>query len=125
MSKNIEWEKIKEDMKKAINLTIDQENYQVEIEILDKELIDKQLSGNLIQSEASLQQLLKGYVEDKTINPKITINQETNRILLDFDNQQDAQTIYNFFEKFFFGDILKTMIEALFGAFGGMYGSDG
>jgi hypothetical protein len=124
MSENIEWEKIKEDMKKAINLTIDQEKNQVKIEILDKELIDNQLSGNFIQNEVSLQKLLKGYVEDKTIKPKITINQERNHILLDFNNQQDAHTIYNFFEKFFFGDILKTMVEALFGAFGGIYGNE-
>jgi len=124
MSINLDWEKIKEDMKRSINLTINKDTHSVRIDILDEKFIEDQMSGNLIQSEASLKHLMNGYIE-KTINPKIEVNREENFIILELENEEDTQKIYDFFYKFFFGDILKNMIEALFGAFGSMYGTDG
>lgn len=124
MSKNLDWEQIKKDMEKSINLKIDEEAFLVRIDILDEEFIKKQMSGSLIQNEASLKQLMEGYIEDKSIDPEIEINREENYILLKLDNREDTFIIYNFFKEFFFGDILKDMIEALFGAFGAMYGTN-
>lgn len=123
MSTNLDWEKIKEDMKKSINLTINKNTHSVRIDILDEDFIENQVSGNLIQSEASLKQFMNGYIE-KTIKPKIKVNRDENFIILELNNKEDTQIIYDFFSKFFYGDILKNMIEALFGAFGSMYGTE-
>ncbi|MFO7795629.1 MAG: hypothetical protein ACQERB_01910 [Promethearchaeati archaeon] len=124
MGLNIEWEKLKKVLNDIIEISLDEDSSSVKINISDKDFMESKLGRNLIGSEDSINLLLNNYIKDKNIKPKIEINREENSILLSLDNNHDAKKIQKFFEDFFFGDILKNMIEALFGAFGGMYGTE-
>jgi len=124
MGLNIEWEKLKKVLNEIIKISMDEDSSSVKINISDKDFMESKLGRNLIGSEASINLLLNNYIKDKNIKPKIQVNREENYILLKLDNNQDAKEIQKFFRDFFFGDILKNMIETLFGAFGGMYGTE-
>ncbi|TFF84929.1 MAG: hypothetical protein EU518_01985 [Promethearchaeota archaeon] len=124
MGLNIEWEKLKKVLNEIIEISLDEDSSLVKIHISDKDFMESKLGRNIIGSEASINLLLNNYIKDKSIKPKIEINREENNIFLKLENNRDAKKIQKFFQDFFFGDILKNMIEALFGAFGGMYGSE-
>ena len=124
MGLNLDWKKLEKVLKKIIKISLDENPSIVRIDIKDKDFMESKLGHNLIGTEASISQLLIAYIEDKNINPKIEVNREENYILLDLETVEDAKKIENFFQDFFFGDILNNMLEALFGAFGSTYGTE-
>jgi len=119
---NFNWEEIKEKLVKAVKLEKNKADLSVKIIIKELDIEDNQIIGNILKSEKEMKQSLAQFInQGKPVNCEVEVNQDEKFILLKFNEIKMWQKTYEFFNDFFFGDYLKKMIEAMMGAFGGIF----
>ncbi len=122
---NFNWEEIKEKLAKAVKLEKNKADLSVKIIIKELDIEENQIIGNILKSEKEMKQSLAQFInQGKPVNCEVEVNQDEKFILLKFNEIKMWQKTYEFFNDFFFGDYLKKMIEAMMGAFGGIFGKD-
>ena len=76
----------------------------------------------MLKSEDEMKQSLSAFInEGKPIDCDVEVNQKERYILLKFREKRIWIKTFELFNDLFFGDYLKKMIEAMMGAFGGMF----
>lgn len=119
---NFNWEEIKEKLAKAVKLEKNKADLSVKIIIKELDIEENQIIGNILKSEKEMKQSLAQFInQGKPVNCEVEVNQDEKFILLTFNEIKMWQKTYEFFNDFFFGDYLKKMIEAMMGAFGGIF----
>ncbi|MBD3197787.1 MAG: hypothetical protein GF317_22235 [Candidatus Lokiarchaeota archaeon] len=112
-------------MRAAVNLElIEAENY-IEIQILNTEMLNQELTNGLIGDKVSIQRTLSQYVnKGEPLECKVDNIETENKLRIFIEDDNLLKKSYEFFKNFFFGDFFKDMIEAMKGAFGGLYGGN-
>jgi hypothetical protein len=119
------WEEIKEKLAKSIRLESNKDELSIRITILDANVEDNKIIGNMLKSQEEMKQSLAHFINDgKPIDCDIDVNQEKKYIFIKYKDKKLWKKTYELFNDIFFGDYLKKMIEAMMGAFGGMFGRD-
>ncbi|MEJ2276557.1 MAG: hypothetical protein P8Y70_02235 [Candidatus Lokiarchaeota archaeon] len=125
MNHKIEWEKIRSKFNESIKIKKDAERNRVIISFLDSDLLENDMFKLILENESGLKDTLRNYTRiSEPINYDIEIDKNSNVIIITFKRKKVMDQSYDFFEELFHGDLLKEMIEAIFGAFGGFYGND-
>ena len=122
---NLNWDEIKENLQKAVELKKNQDDLSIKISIKNPYLEENQLVGSMLKNEEELRQSLSAIVnEGQPMDCDIQVNQQEKFILLRFKEKKFWEKTYEFFNDMFFGDYLKKMIDAMMGAFGDMFGKE-
>lgn len=122
---NLNWDEIKETLRKSIKLDENMENLSIKIIILESNIEENQFIGKILKSEDEMRQSLSAFInEGKPIDCNVEVNQEERYILLKFREKEIWNKTLELFNDLFFGDYLKKMIEAMMGAFGGMFSKE-
>ncbi len=122
---HLNWEEIKENLRKAVELEKIMNNLSIKITIKESNIQENQYLGKMLKNEDEMKQSLSAFINDgKPIDCDVEINQEERYILLKFREKKMWKKTYELFNDLFFGDYLKKMIEAMMGAFGGIFGRE-
>ena len=122
---NLNWDEIKEEFRKAVKLNKNHNDLSIKIIIKTSYIEENQLVGSMLKNEEEMRQSLSAIVNGgQPIDCDIEVNQQEKSILLRFREKKFWEKTYEFFNELFFGDYLKKMIDAMMGAFGGMFGKD-
>ena len=122
---NLNWDKIKEILRKSVKLDQKIEDLSIKITIKESNIEENQFIGKMLKSEDEMKQSLSAFInEGKPIDCDVDVNQEENYILLKFRDRKIYDKTFEVFNDLFFGDYLKKMIEAMMGAFGGMFSKE-
>jgi hypothetical protein len=125
MSDDFNWQKMKAKFKDSVKIEKELHNTSIDITFLDDKLIEDDMIIMIIKNKRGLENSLKHYIDiDRSIKYDIEIVKNQNKIIITFEEEEIVDKAYNFFKDFFHGDLLKDMVEALFGAFGRFYGED-
>jgi len=120
----LNWEEIKAKLQKSIKLEKNEKDLSVKIIVLEPNIQDDQIVGNMLKNEAEMKQSLTQFLgKKKLLDCDIKINQPGKNIKLTFRDKTDFTSVYNLLNDMFFGDYFKEMVEALKGAFGESFGS--
>lgn len=120
---NINWEEIKETLQNAVELE-KTEDLMIKLIIKEPNIEENLMVGNMLKNENEMKQFLSAFIsEGRPIDCDVEVNQDERHIILKFKDKELWEKIYEFFNDLFFGDYLKKMVEAMMGAFGGMYGN--
>ena len=115
---------MKEQIQKSIKLEKNENDLSIRILVLESNIEDNQFVGSMLKSEDEMKKSLTQFLnEEKTIDCDIEINQDEKFVEIKLKDKEIWEKTYNLFNDMFFGDYLKNMIEALMGAFGGMFGA--
>ena len=119
---NLNWDEIKEDLRKSVKLDKKMEDLSIKITIKKSNIEENQFIGKMLKSEDEMKQSLSAFInEGKPIDCDVEVNQKERYILLKFREKRLWIKTFELFNDLFFGDYLKKMIEAMMGAFGGMF----
>lgn len=119
------WKEIKEKLQKAVEIESNEDELSVKINIKEPNIEEALMVGNILKSEDEMRQSLSAFInQNQPIDCDIEVNQEEKYISIKFNNKTLWNKTRNLFNDMFFGDYLKTMIEAMMGAFGGIFGKD-
>ena len=122
---NFNWEEIKEKLQKAVDIEKNEDDLFVKIIIKEPNIEEAQMVGDMLKSEDEMRQSLSVFInQNQPIDCDIEVNQEEKYIFLKFKEKQFWEKTYELFNEMFFGDYLKKMMEAMMGAFGGMFGKE-
>ena len=122
---NINWEEIKENFRKSIELKKKKENMSIKIIIKEPIIEENLIVGNILKNENEMKQSLSAFInEGRPIDCDVEVNQDERYIKLKFKDNELWEKTYEFFNDLFFGDYLKKMVEVMMGAFRGMFGKD-
>jgi len=122
---NFNWEEIKEALRKAVELEENDEDLSVKIKIKEPNIEEAQMVGDMLKSEDEMRQSLSAFInQNQPIDCDVEVNQEEKYILIKLREVQMWKKTLKLFNDMFFGDYLKKMIEAMMGAFGGMFGKE-
>ena len=122
---HLNWDEIKENLQKAVELEKIMNDLSIKITIKDSNIQENQYLGKMLKTEDEMKQSLSAFINDgKPIDCDVEVNQEERYILLKFREKKMWKKTYELFNDLFFGDYLKKMIEAMMGAFGGIFGSE-
>ena len=122
---NFNWEEIKEKLQKAVEIESNEEELSVKIKIKEPNIEEAQMVGDMLKNEDEMRQSLSAFInQNKPIDCDVEVNQEEKYILIKFRDDQLWKKTLKLFNDMFFGDYLKKMIEAMMGAFGGMFGKE-
>ncbi|MHA1293804.1 MAG: hypothetical protein ACTSQJ_14200 [Promethearchaeota archaeon] len=125
MTEKFNWDEIKEQLSNSIKLEKNAEDLSLKIIILESNLEENKVVGGMFKGEDEMKRSLGQFLGKKEpIDCNININQEEKYIILKFKNKKDFKKVYNLFQEMFFGDFFKEIIEAMMGAFGGMFGNN-
>ncbi|TFG29042.1 MAG: hypothetical protein EU532_03940 [Promethearchaeota archaeon] len=122
---NLNWDEIKEELRKAVELNKNKDDLSIKIIIKTPYIEENQLVGSILKNEEEMRQYLSAIVNGgQPIDCDIEVNQQEKYILLRFREKKFWEKTYEFFSEMFFGDYFKKMIDAMMGAFGGMFGKE-
>jgi hypothetical protein len=122
---NFNWEEIKEKLSKAVLLEKKIEDLTIKIKILDPLTDENPIIGNMLKTDSEIKRMLAQFAnEGKSVDCDVFVNQVEKIIEVKLRDKEMWEKIYNFFNDLFFGDYLKKMVEAMIGAFGGMFGRE-
>ena len=122
---HLNWDEIKENLQKAVELEKIMNDLSIKITIKDSNIQENQYLGKMLKTEDEMKQSLSAFINDgKPIDCDVEVNQEERYILLKFREKKMWKKTYELFNDLFFGDYLKKMIEAMMGAFGGIFGRE-
>ncbi len=126
LSKKMNWDELKEKMKKAIKLEKDEKAFTVKITLLEAENIkENTMISGMIQDADSIKKSLGQFINNgQPVNCEILGNPAEKLVVIKLENKKWTKKVYDFFYDLFFGDFLKKMMDALMGAFGGMFGKE-
>ncbi len=126
LSKKMNWDELKEKMKKSIKLEKDEKAFTVKITLLEVDGIkENTMISGMIQDADSIKKSLGQFINNgKPVNCEIEGNPADKLVIIKLENKKWTKKVYDFFYDLFFGDFLKKMMDALMGAFGGMFGKD-
>jgi hypothetical protein len=125
MNEDFDWQKIKAKFEDSVKIQKELHNASIEITFLDDNLIEDNMITMIIKNKRGLEDSLRHYINiDRSIKYDIKIVKNQNKVIITFEEEEIIDIAYNFFKDFFHGDLLKDMVEALFGAFGRFYGED-
>ena len=123
--KDSNWDKIKEDLQKAVKLEENKDDLSIKIIILESNIKENQMVGGMLRGGEEMKQSLRQFLgKSEPLDCDISINQEERTILMKFNNNEDFYKVYELLNDMFFGDFFKKMIDALRGAFGATFGHD-
>jgi hypothetical protein len=119
---NLNWDEIKENLRKSVKLDKKMEDLSIKITIKKSNIEENQFIGKMLKNEDEMKQSLSAFInEGKPIDCDVEVNQKERYILLKFREKRIWIKTFELFNDLFFGDYLKKMIEAMMGAFGGMF----
>jgi len=122
---NFNWEEIKEKLSKAVLLEKKIEDLTIKIKILNPLTDENLIISNMLKTESEIKRMLAQFAnEGKSVECDVFVNQVEKVIEIKLKDKEMWEKIYNFFNNLFFGDYLKKMVEAMIGAFGGMFGRE-
>ena len=122
---NLNWDEIKEELLKAVELNKNKDDLSIKIIIKTPYIEENQLVGSMLKNEDEMRQSLSAIMNGgQPIDCDIDVNQQEKFISLRFKEKQFWEKTYEFFNEMFFGDYLKKMVDAMMGAFGGMFGKE-
>ena len=120
---NFNWDEIKQKIQKAVKIEANEKELTIKIKILEPHIEEAQMVGDMLKSEDEMRQSLSAFInQNQPIDCDIEVNQEEKYIFIKFREKQFWEKTHQLFNEMFFGDYLKKMIEAMMGAFGGMFG---
>ncbi len=119
------WKEIKEKLQKAVEIEVNEKELAVKIKILEPNVEEAQMVGNMLKSEDEMKQSLSAFInQNQPIDCDVEVNQEEKFIEIKFREKEFWEKTHQLFNEMFFGDYLKKMIEAMMGAFGGIFGKE-
>ncbi|MFX1445610.1 MAG: hypothetical protein ACFFHV_19515 [Promethearchaeota archaeon] len=119
------WDEIKKELQKAVEIASNEEELSIKIIIKEPNIEQAQMVGDMLKSEDEMRQSLSAFInQNQPIDCDIEVNQEEKYISMKFKDKQMWNKTRNLFNDMFFGDYLKKMIEAMMGAFGGIFGKE-
>ncbi len=122
---NFDWDEIKEELRKAIKLEKNDDDLYVSIKVLEESIEDNKMIGSMLKGENEMKQSLGQFLgKNEPLDCEIKINQEEKQIMMVFKKKKEFKKVYELPNDIFFGDFFKKMMEAMMGAFGGMFGND-
>lgn len=126
--KNMEelnWSEMKAKLENSVEIQQMEEDLKIIVDIYTEEIKENGLITDLLQNKEQLKRTIGEYKNDGTpINCLIEIERKEGKIILSFEKESEYDKSLEFLEEFFYGDILKTMLEAMFGAFGNRFRND-
>lgn len=125
MEKSFNWDEIKEKLQHAVKLEKNKDALKVKINILESNIEDDKMVGNMLRDEESMKQSIGQFLgSNEPLDCDIDINNDEKCIVMKFKKESDFNKVYNLLNDMFFGDFFKKIIEAMFGAFGAMFKPD-
>jgi len=122
---NFNWEEIKEKLQKAVEIESNKEELSLKIKIKELNVEGAEMIGDMLKGEEEMKQSLAAFInENQPIDCDVEVNQVEKYIFLKFKDVEMWKRTVDLFNDMFFGDYLKKMIEAMMGAFGGMFGKE-
>ena len=118
------WEEIKKALQKAVKIDKNDDKMTILITILQDNIGENQMMGNMLKGADEMKRSLMQYLGKKDLDCDISINNEEKNVIIKLREREDFIQVHELLRDMFFGNYFKKMVEALIGAFGGMYGKD-
>jgi hypothetical protein len=121
----LNWSEMKAKLENSVEIQQMEEDLKIIVDIDTEEIKENGLITDLLQNKEQLKRTIGEYKNDGTpINCIIEIKKQEGKIILSFEKESEYDKSLEFLKEFFYGDILKTMLEAMFGAFGNRFQND-
>jgi hypothetical protein len=121
----LNWSEMKAKLENSVKIQQIEEELKIIVSIDTKKIKENGLITGLLKNKEQLKRTIGEYKNDGTpINCEIEIKKKEGKIILYFKEESEYDKSLEFLKEFFHGDILKTMLEAMFGAFGNHFRND-